>query len=207
MGGNGRFMSAGWRYILPVWGVTLFVLIFSDAVFINLLLITVSFLVAYLFYVPERNSNEISKSAVLSPVDGTVLSIKEGEESLYIKISKSIFDGSSAVYSPVNGDLVEKRRIRGLFVGKEKKLAERLNEHVAMRWKIGEDEAVMKLFCGFYSMGVLVFDSKKEGCDARVIAHLSDGIAELVLPKSVEVEVSVGDRVLGGYSLLGYGRE
>ncbi len=205
MGGNGRFMKIGWRYILPMWGVTLFVLVFSDAVLLNLLLIAASFLVAYLFYVPERAAPETLTGAVLSPVDGTVLAVENRADGMAILLGKSIFDGSSAVRAPVAGELLEKESVHGLFLGKEKRLAERLNENGTIKWRMGDSEAVMKIRCGFYALGISIFASEKR-CEAgEVVAHLSDGVVELLLPESVKMEVSPGDRVVGGYSLLAYG--
>ncbi len=206
MGTNGTFMKIGWRYILPVWGVTLFVLVFSDEVLLNLFLITASFLVAYLFYVPERVAPETSKSAVLSPIDGTVLSIKSHEEGTSIMLRKSIFDGSSAVRAPVSGEITEKKGVHGLFLGAGNPLASKLNEKGSISWKTAGGESVtMKMVCGLYALGVPMFASESVQEASDTVAHLTDGTVELLLPKKAKMEVAPGDKVLGGYSLLAYG--
>ncbi len=206
MGGNGTFMKVGWRYILPVWGVTLFVLVFSDAVVLNLLLIAASFLVAYLFYVPERVAPETSAGAVLSPVDGTIVSVRSGEGATTVVIGKSLFDGSSAVRAPVEGDLLDKRVVHGLFMRRDGKLAGKLNEHGSLKWRMGDDEVLMTIRCGLYALGVPIFASGDHCDSGELVAHLSDGTVELILPESVKLEAAEGDRVVGGYSLLAYGR-
>ncbi|BBG65091.1 phosphatidylserine decarboxylase-related protein [Hydrogenimonas sp.] len=205
MGGNGTFMKIGWRYILPVWGITLFVLIFSDAVLLNLLLITLSFLTAYLFYVPERRAPETSESAILSPVDGTVLSVAQERGGRSVVIRKKIFDGSAAVRAPVAGELLEKSVTHGLFLKGEAPLASKLNESGTVSWKTGSETVTMKITCGLYSLGLPLF-VPENGTDAGdPIAHLSDGVVKLLLPAEVKTEVKPGDRVVGGYSLLAYG--
>ncbi len=206
MGTNGTFMKIGWRYILPVWGVTLFVLVFSDEVLFNLFLITVSFLVAYLFYIPERVAPETSESAVLSPIDGKVLSISSHENGTSIMLRKSIFDGSSAVRAPVRGELCEKRVVHGLFTASSNRLAFKLNENGSIGWKMTGGEVVrMRIVCGLYALGLPIFVSEGPQEAADVAAHLTDGTVELLLPKGVKMEVAPGDKVVGGFSLLAYG--
>ncbi len=206
MGTNGTFMKIGWRYIVPVWGVTLFVLVFSDEVLLNLLLIAASFLVAYLFYMPERTAAETSEGAVISPVDGTVLSVDKREEGTSVIIGKSIFDGSSAVRAPVSGEIFEKRRVHGLFIPSADRLAPRLNENGSIGWRMRGGEVVkMRIVCGLYAFGLpmLAPEGVQEAGDPA--AHLTDGIVELLLPGSVKIETAPGDRVVGGFSLLAHG--
>ncbi len=206
MGMNGTFMKIGWRYILPVWGVTLLVLVFSDEVLLNLLLIALSFLVAYLFYLPERTATETSESAVLSPVDGTVLSVERRKEGTAVVIGKSIFDGSSAVRAPVSGEVVEKSRVHGLFISPADRLASRLNENGSIVWRMKGGEVVkMRIVCGLYSLGLPILASEGGQEAGDLAAHLTDGTVELLLPKSVKMESAPGDKVVGGFSLLAYG--
>ncbi len=207
MTGNGRFLSIGWRYIVPVWGATLAVLIFSDAVFLNLLLIIVSFFTAYLFYVPERVPAEVSKNAVISPVDGRVESVDEKGEGISIVIRKSLFDGSSVVRAPMECDIERKIRIHGLFLQESLPLAKSLNERAEVSWHLANREYLMKIRCGFYALALPWINSSKSVEAGNGIALLSDGSVELVLPKFSKVEVAVGDKVVGGFSLLAYGKE
>ena len=207
MSGNGTFLSIGWRYILPVWGVTLLVLIFSDAVLLNLSLIVISFLVAYLFYVPERSAPQTSSQALLSPVDGTVLSVRSDEGESVIVLKKSLFDGSSAIRAPLAADLLEPRVVHGLFLGSGTPLAATLNEHGSFTFLGPEYEVRILVWCGFYALGLPLL-AKGGGIEAGdVVAHLSEGTVELRIPGGVDIEVRPGDRVVGGYSLLASGAD
>ncbi len=205
MSGNGTFMKIGWRYILPVWGVTFLVLVFSDAVLLNLFLIVVSFLVAYLFYVPERTAPETSSEALLSPIDGKVLSVERGDAESVIVLKKSLFDGSSAVRAPVGGELLERNIVHGLFLGSQTPLAARLNEHGSFVFTFKERRAEVAVRCGFYALGLPILAERGRVEAGEVVAHLSEGTVELRLPATVRIDVNPGDRVVGGYSLLAYG--
>lgn len=72
MAENGFFLSSGWRFLIPIWGITLVILVFSDEVFLNLFLLAISFIASYIFYIPDRTPFEKSISAVVAPVDGIV---------------------------------------------------------------------------------------------------------------------------------------
>ncbi|MCF6201021.1 MAG: hypothetical protein L3J42_02650 [Hydrogenimonas sp.] len=207
MSGNGKFLSIGWRYILPVWGGTLFVLVFSDALLLNLLLITMSFFTAYIFYVPERAPVESVQRAIISPIDGKVLSVSERGDGVSIVIKKSLFDGSSVVRAPMACKLDEQKVIHGLFLKESHHLSASLNENAKITWFIGNREYLLKIKCGFYSLSLpLLFTGGKLEAGEN-LALLTDGSAELLLPKSSTVEIKPGERVVGGYSLLAYGAE
>ncbi len=207
MTGNGRFLSIGWRYIVPVWGATLFVLIFSDAVFLNLLLIVVSFFTAYLFYVPDRTPVESSEQAIISPVDGKVLSVDERGDGVSIVIKKSLFDGSSVVRAPMGFEIEERESVHGLFLRESHPLSGTLNENGKVAWRIGNREYLMRFRSGFYAFGIPFLNSSKSLEAGEILALLTDGRVELLLPKFSKVEVAAGERVLGGYTLLAYGTE
>ncbi len=206
MGDNGTFMKIGWRYILPVWAVTFIVLIFSDAVVLNLFLILVSFLVAYLFFVPKRKAVETFEDGVLSPVDGIVTGVKTGTEGTTILLKKSIFSGCSALRLPINGEIVKTGVVHGLFLKNGGKLAEHLNENGSIVQKNGSLEIVMRIRCGLYALGLKIFSTNGHKYAGETAAHFSDGTVELLLPSNLKVEVGSGDRVVGGYTLLAHGR-
>ena len=76
----GRVLPNAWRIILPIWGVTLFVLIFSNEVVLNLFLLALSAGVAALFYIPKRLPFEKSENLLIAPVDGVVEAVETDED-------------------------------------------------------------------------------------------------------------------------------
>jgi len=106
----------------------------------------------------------------------------------------------------MSGELCEKRRVHGLFVGSSDRLASRLNENGSMAWRVAGGEIVrMRIVCGLYSLGLAMLVSEGRHEAADLAAHLTDGTVELLLPKGVKMEVAPGDKVVGGFSLLAYG--
>ena len=203
MGVNGTFLASGWRTILPVWGATLVVLIFSDEVLLNLLLIGISAFVASLFYLPERIPFDISSNALISPVDGTIETVDAKENETVILIRKSLWD-LCAVRAPVSGEVTACETVHGMFLGVDEEKAKVLNEYGLIRydWEGRCVEVSMK--CGLFAYSLPLFLTKGEVKTAEAQALLTEGLVVVKVPASVKNEALPGDKVLGGYSVLGY---
>lgn len=203
---KGFFLSDGWRYLVPLWGVTLFTLIVSDEIFLNLLLLSVSFIAGYIFYIPERVPFETTDSALISPVDGVVSVIEKVDGKTCIKIDKSLF-GSSAVYSPVSGSIESFKMKYGLFLKSHDPKSDNLNEQAEVTYKWGEKLIKLYLKCGLFSLGLFNSLHKERVTAGDFQLYLSDGTVNMELPENVKIEVSIGDKVLGGYSILAYSKD
>jgi len=202
---KGLFLSDGWRYLLPLWGVTLVTLIVSDEIFLNLLLLAVSFIAGYIFYIPERVPFETSASALIAPVDGVVSSIEKVDGKTLVKIDKSLF-GASAVYSPITGSVKSLNIKHGLFLDRSNPKSDHLNESGTIIYKWGEHLVKLYLKCGVYSLGLLNSLHKDRVTAGEFQLHMSDGTLTIELPENIKIETTVGDKVLGGYSLLAYAK-
>ncbi len=201
MTGNGTILPQGWRYILPVWGLTLLVLIFSDALLLNLLLILLSFFAAYLFFVPNRVPLDSGSEALIAPVDGIVSKIEEKDGAIHLQIKKRLFD-VTAVRAPLDGDVVASEYLHGLFLATDDPKASRLNEQVAIGYRWEDMTIRMRIVCGFYSFGLPATISEGPVRTGETLAVLSEGGVHLTLPKSLSLAISSGDAVLGGQSVL-----
>ncbi|BDY13474.1 phosphatidylserine decarboxylase [Hydrogenimonas cancrithermarum] len=202
MGANGTFLANGWRTILPVWGATLVVLVFSDEVLFNLLLIGISAYVAFLFYLPERNPFDISSKALISPVDGTIETVETKKSETVVTIRKSLWD-VSVVRAPVSGEVTECETVHGMFLGVDEEKAKVLNEHGVIRYDWEGRRVEISMRCGFFSYALPLYAKKGAAKVAEVQALLTEGLVEVKVPASVKIEALPGDRVLGGYSVLG----
>ncbi|WP_300363392.1 hypothetical protein [Hydrogenimonas sp.] len=202
--GKGYVLSPGWRYILPVWGVTLLVLLFSDALLLNLLLVAASFATAFFFYVPEREPFDRRDETLLAPVDGIVESVEETEGRKILKIRKSLA-GSTPVRSPIACEVAEYARVHGVFLDPDDRRAWTLNEQGTIDYRWRESDIRMRVVSGFYALGLPFFVRKGPVHAGTPQALMTDGIVELSLPRSFDVAVAAGDRLRGGYSVLGYG--
>ena len=203
---KGFFLSDGWRYLLPLWGVTLVALIVSDEILLNLLLLAVSFIAGYIFYIPGRVPFETTDTALVAPVDGVVSSIEKVDGKTLIKIDKSLF-GSSAVYSPVDGSVESFNIKHGLFLDRSNPKSDHLNERGVVTYKWQDHLVKLYLKCGVYSLGLLNSLHKERVTAGEFQLHMSDGTLTMELPENIKIEAVVGDKVLGGYSLLAYAKD
>ena len=201
MSGYGKIHPSGWRVIPPIWALILVVLIFSEAVILNILLIAVGIFVAYFYFVPERTPLDSGMDAIVSPVDGTVFRIERLENGTELYIRKRVFD-SSAVRSPVEGEMVEQRHLHGIFLDDEDPKASRLNEqgHMVYRWH-GRNVS-MRIVSGLYALGLPIFATGRSVGRGTTQALLSEGYVQLLLPNGSDIAVSTGDRVVGGETVL-----
>jgi hypothetical protein len=206
MAEKGFFLSNGWRFLIPLWGVTIVTLVFSDEVFLNLVLLAISFIAGYIFYIPGRTPFETSASAVIAPVDGIVSKVNQINGKTVITIEKSIF-GSSAVRAPVNGRVMSQIIKHGIFLDRLDPKSKYLNEHGIVTYQWGDDFVNMCLKCGIYSLGLASFLHKDKVTAGEFQLQMSDGVIDIELPENMKVEVTFGDRVLGGYSVLAYGQD
>ena len=165
-----------------------------------------SFIVASLFFVPERLPFHSGDDTLISPVDGRVRSVEKRDGNVFIEIKKSLFDATT-VRAPFDAEILGFERMHGIFLDDAEKAFSRLNEQasVAYRWK--NRDVRMRIVCGFYALGLPSVRFGKNVKRGEAQAVLTEGIVELCLPSDVDVAVAVGDRVLGGYSLLSYGTE
>jgi len=198
----GRVLPDAWRMILPIWGVTLFVLIFSDEVVLNLLLLAMSAGVAALFYIPKRSPFEKSESLLIAPVDGVLEAIETDEDGTKrLRFKKGLFD-NSIVRAPLSGSLKESHGRHGLFLSLHDKKSRHLNEHATIGYKWKDEDVTMHLQCGLYALSLSRFCRVGDVEVGDIQAHLTDGYVELLIPSAVKIEVSPGDQVMGGYSVI-----
>ncbi len=198
----GRVLPNAWRIILPIWGVTLFVLIFSNEVVLNLFLLALSAGVAALFYIPKRLPFEKSENLLIAPVDGVVEAVETDEDGTKrLRFKKGLFD-SSIVWAPLSGSLKKSDARHGLFLSLRDQKSRHLNEHVNIDYKWYDMDITMRLQCGLYALSLMRFCHIGDVEVGDIQAHLTDGYVELLIPSEVKIEVSPGEQVMGGYSVI-----
>jgi len=200
---KGFFLLEARRYLLLLWGTTFIVIIVSDDIFLNLLLLAVNFIVGYIFYIPKRTPFETSTSAIIAPVDGVVKSIEKFDKKTFIKIDKSLF-GSNAIYSPVDGTIKSYNIKHGLFLDPLDPKSNHLNESGVIIYQCSDHIIKLYFKCGFYSLGLLNTLYKDRVATGDFQLYMIDGTITVELPEHIKIEVAIGDKLLGGYSLLSY---
>jgi phosphatidylserine decarboxylase len=187
-------------YWLIIWR-TLSVVIFLFALF-----------TAYFFRDPERTV-PYDNTALLAPADGTIIDIREVEESLYLKEKVkrvSIFMSPLDVHinrAPVTGTIDFVHYHPGKFIAAFKEKASLDNESILIGIKDHKDaqKIVVKLIAGIIARRIVF--RKKEGDALRQgerIGMIRFGSrAELFCPLSIQIRVTIGDKVIAGQSVIG----
>lgn len=165
----------------------------------------------YFFRDPERNVVADEKS-VLSPADGTVLSVVNENESEYInsKVNKiSIFLSVFNVHiqrAPVSGKIEIIKHISGKFLAAWKDEASTKNEQNYICVSVGNGKKILvKQIAGVIARRTVCWvkekDSVKVGQRIGMIKFGSR--VEILLPENIEIRVKKGDKVIAGETVIG----
>lgn len=195
----------GWKYVGIYLVLFLLSWYFDFFQWVFLFLLGV---VLYVFRNPERIPSEDDSTALLAPADGKISDISkviihDGTEFLKLEIRKSLFD-VSLLRSPLASNILNTKRIHGLFLEIEDKLSKKLGEKAILTLKSNSKSIIIIITAGFFSRGIELFKSIGPLKFAQRFAILFDGSVELFLPLDMRIKVSLGDSVRAGESVLGY---
>ncbi|MBN2241250.1 MAG: phosphatidylserine decarboxylase [Acidobacteria bacterium] len=159
---------------------------------------------AYFFRNPSRRIPE-GKNLVVSPADGRIVkiaSLENGERC--ISIFLSIFD-VHVNRSPISGELKKLEYRRGRFKAAFREEASAVNEQNILTVDGGNIQVTFKQIAGWIARRVVCWkkpgDILEKGETVGMIRFGSR--VDVIVPGKVNVSVKVGERVVGGSSILG----
>jgi len=195
----------GWKYLFYIFVVFLISLVFDmfSWVFLVLLVFT-----AYLFRNPERLPAEDDDMAVLSPCDGSILSIAktsyiDGKEYIKVEIQKTLLE-VSMLRAPTLMSIKKTKRRHGLMFPSSSLLRDKLGERVTIICNSRYNELFLNINAGICARKIELFKTIGPLKSAQRFGILVDGNIELYLALDTRIKVSVGDDVKAGESVLGY---
>lgn len=167
--------------------------------------------VVFLIYVyrnPERISPNFEAKSVVSPVDGTVISIEEFEDREYaykIEINSSYLD-VSLLRSPLNATVKSIDIKRGAKLPKDSPLAKDLNERVEIVFEDSFKNSIKVKHMLKQSFDIIKVDLniKQNTLQSARYGLMVNGITTLYLPRNFRVNLSIGQEVNASQSLVGY---
>lgn len=187
----------GWVSIAICY--TLFLLFISlESSFFALIFLALGFFALYFYRNPERIPEERDKKAILSPVDGKVVSITNQEESTVITIQKGLTD-CALLRAPVEGRIEDIKLLKGL-TSTNNNIAKEINERATFNIGALSIKVVSKLF---ENDGILYKKEPGELYAGERIGFLRFGIVELNIPHT-KLKIGLGDSVKAGVTILGY---
>jgi phosphatidylserine decarboxylase len=201
--------SDGWRFIIPLTLLTaLFFAIGTVATvaFSGLLFLLTLFCVA--FFRDFDRATVLDDNLIYSPGDGKVMGIDVIPEGEYkgwknIRIFLSVFDGHIQRV-PVAGEVTKIAYKKGLFLDARDPKAHFENEQNAVTIKNPKGTLVVTQIAGLIARRIVWWISEgsvlKQGERYGLIRFGSQ--VDVLVPSSVNIRVSPGQRVLGGESIL-----
>jgi phosphatidylserine decarboxylase len=145
-----------------------------------------------------------SEARILSPCNGTVLEVEEGENEKIIRIFLSIFN-VHLQRSPVKGKLTKLEHKDGKFLMAWDPLAHSLNEQNIFTIENERGLFTVKQIAGFLARRCVSWvkpgDELNQGDKIGCIKFSSQ--VDLHMPASVEVTVKSGDPVKAGITIIG----
>ena len=162
-----------------------------------------------IFRNPERNTHENESDAIISSVDGVVLSIEEtmveDQKMSKVTIMNSLWD-VSMLRAPFDG-VVEGFKVRhGASLPLYNPLADTLNEKVVISFRShkGDEiyiEHLSEQSC--FPIGIELEKSQKLKEGARY-GFLAKGRSIIYLPENTRLSINAGSSVRAGESVIGY---
>ncbi|MBM4306923.1 MAG: phosphatidylserine decarboxylase family protein [Deltaproteobacteria bacterium] len=204
----------GFPFLIPSMILTLlFVVVGWTILTIPAILLTL--FIAYFFRNPKRIIPSL-KNIILSPADGTVISVGECEEERFLKersLKVSIFMSPFDVHinrAPASGKVLQASYHPGKFLVASRDKASLLNEQNAL---VMETEERFKILL----VQIAGFVARRIVCYAKAGDHLNRGEifgmirfgsrVDLYLPLNIRPIVRVGQHIKGGESIIGYCHE
>lgn len=185
----------------------IFFAIFDFEFFEFLSFVVVIFLL-FVYRNPERMSPILELKSVVSPVDGTVVSIEEVDDSEYaykIEINSSYFD-VSLLRSPLSATVESVDIKHGAKLSKDSPLSRDLNERVEIVFRDSFDNSIKVRHMLKQSFDTIKVDlsTKQNSIQGARYGLMLNGVTTIYLPQNFRVNLSIGQEVDASQTLVGY---
>jgi phosphatidylserine decarboxylase len=197
----------GWRNVAIVFAIFLLACWMdfgSHVMFITLLICII------IYRNPERIPTEDDPLAILAPIDGKITAIErveneslDNKKSLCVKIRSLPFD-AGMIRAPALIKLINTKTTHGLSLLPNRKEAQKLNEQLEMSCLYKNSPFIIRIIAGVFTRKIHFAKNKGVLKAGDRIAFIADGVIELFLPFDSRINLSVGDYVKSGESVMGY---
>jgi len=187
---NGTLLKQGLLpIIITILSTALFVIIESGFfIFVGFIILIAMF---YVFKNPEDDLN-LDENAILAPVDGRVTAIDTVENKKVIYCKVSLLD-THVVRAPISSKMEIDSYRHGQNLDPNSYKAYLLNEYVDFKF----DYIKLKLLSGICNVSI-DYSEKSEVNQGDRISVFIDGVVVIEIDKDVELDISIGDKILSG---------
>ncbi|MBU1216760.1 phosphatidylserine decarboxylase [bacterium] len=200
-------LKEGWNFI--AWAFALFVIFaLLDCEILEFLSFVAFAALIYLYRNPERELPLFQNSSVTSPVDGTVLSIEELEDSEYgYKIEiESDFSNVAVLRVPMSSVLNEIKHVQGTRLSKKSPLFSKTNENTRLVFEnIDGNKVKIVHTCKQSFDGIHTDIIKAQNLPQSYrYGTMINGITTLYLPRNFRLNINVANELSASETLIGY---
>ena len=203
-------LKEGYPFIIVSLGIFLISLFFSFSLIFQIIFFALFLFFVYFFRNPERVPEDTSENAIISPSDGTIISINEAispitkKEAIKISIRLSLLD-VHVQRSPITGDMKAREYIHGEFLFLSDEKASELNEQNRVLFENEKAKIVVNQIAGFITRRIIMFrDLGKINLAERYGMITFGSQVDMYLPKNSIIKVTEFQKVRAGESLIGY---
>ena len=203
-------LKEGYPYIIVSFIAFLISLLFSFPLIVQLGLFGLFLFFVYFFRNPERIPEESGDGVIISPSDGTVISITNAispitkKDSIKISIRLSLFD-VHVQRSPIEGEMSAREYIHGEFLYLSDEKASELNEQNRTLFENKNIQIVVNQIAGFVTRRIVSFrDLGPIHLAERYGMIMFGSQVDVYLPKNTVIKVTEFQKVKAGESLIGY---
>jgi len=198
----------GYPFIFPVLLLALFFLGFNCNA-LGVFFILLDIFIIYFFRDPNREVPD-GANLIISPADGKVVQIKKdikdplGDNFTQVSIFLSVFN-VHINRSPIQGEVVKVEYNKGKFLAAFNEKASLLNEQNAVTIKGADISLRVNQIAGLIARRIVCWVKGKQQieCGERFGLIRFGSRVDIFLPGTVGINVSIGDKVKGGLSVIG----
>ena len=199
--------STGFKYVASAFLAFLIFLIF-DIEFLVLISFILLLAFGFIFRNPEREVPSFEKNSLVSPVDGSVISIEDiGDSEYAYKLEiDSTYLNVGVLRIPLDATLQSVVKRRGARLSSSSALSEDINENAELIFVDENSNSVKiehQLKRSFDDISVDV----KNGQNVKQASRygvMINGTTTIYLPKNFRLNVTIGSELEGSQTLIGY---
>lgn len=194
MKSSSLILTQGYKYIIALFIIAIITSLL-DFEILSAILYLLTFFTLFIY----RNPNRVifkNENAILSPVDGKVsaIDIEDGKKIIYCKVTPC---DTHIVRSPSDTTIEIKSYKNGLNLNPNSYKASLLNDQIV--FKLSNLE--LKLISGICNPKI-DYTEDKNVLQGEPIAVFIDGLAVITVENSIQLDVSIGDKLTAGQSVL-----
>ena len=199
--------SVGFKYVVSTFvGFVVFSMFDIDSLALLSLILMITF--GFIFRNPEREVLSFEKNALLSPVDGNVISIDDIQDSEYaykLEIDSSYFN-VGVLRTPFDATLHSVIKRKGARLSSKSPLFKRVNENVELTFVDENSNSVKIVHTLKRSFDDITVDIKNAQSMKQSSRYgvMINGITTIYLPKNFRLNVTLGSELEGSQTLIGY---